>query len=160
MGLRPTQHRCAAEALLRRLRKDGAPSPVHPLVDLCKAASRAFAIPLAVFDLAGVEGGLLVRPATVAKPFLTLGSVEERPDCGAVIFADAGGWAHLRRWTHRQGGRSAVRSSTSEALIVAEALHVAGREDVARLMTLPNRLTGIWPQARLSDVSPLGGEAP
>jgi len=41
MGLKPTQYRCAAEALLR----------LHPLIDLCNAASAAFAIPVAVFAI-------------------------------------------------------------------------------------------------------------
>jgi DNA/RNA-binding domain of Phe-tRNA-synthetase-like protein len=30
MGLKPTQYRCASEALLRRLRKEGTPTPVAP----------------------------------------------------------------------------------------------------------------------------------
>lgn len=32
MGLKPTQYRCAAESLLRRLRKEGHIPPIHPLV--------------------------------------------------------------------------------------------------------------------------------
>src|SRR6516225_993339 len=50
MGLKPTQYRCASEALLRRLRKDGTLPPLHPLVDICNAVSAAFAVPVAVFD--------------------------------------------------------------------------------------------------------------
>src|SRR5215469_2367678 len=46
MGLKPTQYRCAAESLLRRLRKEGALPRLHPLVDLCNAVSLAFAIPV------------------------------------------------------------------------------------------------------------------
>ena len=42
MGLDPTQYRCASEALLRRLRKDGTLPPLHPLVDVCNAVSAAF----------------------------------------------------------------------------------------------------------------------
>ena len=49
-GLKPTQCRCAAEALLRRLRKESLLPPLHPLVDLCNAVSVAHAIPIAVFD--------------------------------------------------------------------------------------------------------------
>jgi DNA/RNA-binding domain of Phe-tRNA-synthetase-like protein len=56
MGLKPTQYRCASEALLRRFRKDGALSRLHPLVDMCNAVSAAFAIPVAVFDLDKVTG--------------------------------------------------------------------------------------------------------
>jgi len=45
MGLKPTQYRCASESLLRRYRKQGSLSQLHPLVDLCNATSIAFAIP-------------------------------------------------------------------------------------------------------------------
>src|SRR5690349_19485807 len=54
MGLKPTQYRCAAEALLRRFRKEGSLPQLHPLIDLCNAVSLAFAIPVAVFDAAKI----------------------------------------------------------------------------------------------------------
>src|SRR5689334_19587019 len=56
MGLKPTQYRSAAEALLRRFRREGALPQLHPLVDLCNALSLAYALPVAVFDLDGVDG--------------------------------------------------------------------------------------------------------
>src|SRR5215470_16531545 len=34
MGLKPTQYRCASEALLRRFRKEGSLPAIHPLIDL------------------------------------------------------------------------------------------------------------------------------
>jgi DNA/RNA-binding domain of Phe-tRNA-synthetase-like protein len=43
MGLKPTQYRCASEALLRRFRKDGSLPSIHPLVDVCNAVSLAYA---------------------------------------------------------------------------------------------------------------------
>lgn len=54
MGLEPTRCRCASEALLRRLRKDGSLPRIHPLVDLCNAISVAFAVPVAAFGVAEV----------------------------------------------------------------------------------------------------------
>jgi hypothetical protein len=47
MGLKPTQYRCASEALLRRFRKVGSLPWIHPLVDVCNAVSLAYAIPIA-----------------------------------------------------------------------------------------------------------------
>ena len=41
MGLKPTQYRSASEALLRRFRKEGSLPAIHPLIDLCNAASLA-----------------------------------------------------------------------------------------------------------------------
>ena len=89
MGLKPTQYRCAAEALLRRLRKEGNLPPLHPLVDLCNAMSVAYAIPIAVFDLAHVAGALQVRHATGDEDYLAFSGEHERPDAGEVIFAQA-----------------------------------------------------------------------
>ena len=63
MGLKPTQHRSAAEALLRRFKREGALPRLHPVIDLCNAMSLAFALPVAVFDLAQVDQFLEVRHA-------------------------------------------------------------------------------------------------
>jgi len=63
MGLKPTQYRCASESLLRRFRKEGPLPRVHPLVDLCNAASLRFAIPVAAFDVDRIDGDLEVRYA-------------------------------------------------------------------------------------------------
>jgi DNA/RNA-binding domain of Phe-tRNA-synthetase-like protein len=148
MGLKPTQYRCAAESLLRRYRKEGPLPRIHPLVDLCNAASLAFAIPIAVFDLAQVEQSLEVRLATGAETYLNFGGEPERPELGEVIFADQAGRAHARRWTHRQSGLSAVRGETAGVLIVAEALHEAAAEDVGKLVAaLAAALAQHWPGA-------------
>ena len=63
MGLKPTQYRSAAEALLRRFKREGALPRLHPVIDLCNAMSLAFALPVAVFDLAQVDQFLEVRHA-------------------------------------------------------------------------------------------------
>ncbi len=153
MGLKPTQYRCASEALLRRFRKDGRLPALHPLVDLCNAASMAFAIPVAVFDLGQVEGALEVRHATGTERYETLAGEIEHPNPGEIIFADEAGSAHARRWTNRQSGRSAVRAGTSAVLIVAEALHGTAREDVSRLTrTLQAMLAEAWPAATILEV--------
>jgi DNA/RNA-binding domain of Phe-tRNA-synthetase-like protein len=133
MGLKPTQYRCASEALLRRYRTDGALPWIHPLVDLCNAVSLAFAIPIAVFDLANVMGDLTVRHATGAETYLTFGGATENPNAGEVIFADDAGNAHARRWCNRQSALSAIRPSTHDVLIVCEAMHDGGNKDVAEL---------------------------
>ncbi len=132
MGLKPTQYRSASEALLRRFRKEGSLPAIHPLIDLCNAASLASAIPIAVFDLSNVSDFLHVRRAVGNESYLTFADETENPEPGEVIFADAEGRAHARRWTNRQSGHSAIRPQTAHALIVAEAMHETAREDVAR----------------------------
>src|SRR5208282_3249790 len=119
MGLKPTQYRCASEALLRRLRKDGALPRLHPLVNVCNAVSAAFATPVAVFDLDKVTGRLDVRYADGDEDYLTFSGETEHPGPHEVIFADQAGHVHARRWCNRQSGRSAAADSTATVLIVA-----------------------------------------
>lgn len=146
MGLKPTQYRCASESLLRRFRKEGSLPPLHPLVDLCNAVSLAFAIPIAVFDLGNVAHSLEVRHAQGDETYLTFGGETENPEPGEVVFADAQGRAHARRWTNRQSGLSAVRAGTASVLIVAEAMHATAADDVRRLVeTLAQVLPEAWP---------------
>lgn len=146
MGLKPTQYRCASESLLRRFAKERALPRIHPLVDLCNACSLAFAIPVAVFDLGKVTKGLQVRYAHGDERYLSFSGELERPDPKEVIFADNAGRAHARRWTNRQSGHSAVQDATSEALIVAEAMHDTAERDVRNLTTtLAERLATAWP---------------
>ena len=134
MGLKPTQYRCASEALLRRLRKDGSLPRLHPLVDLCNAVSAACAIPIAVFDLANVAGALEVRRADGDEDCLSFGGEHERPEPGEVVFADAQRRVHARRWCNRQSAWSAIRPETAEVLIVAEAMHDTAACDVRELL--------------------------
>ncbi|NRQ13271.1 B3/B4 domain-containing protein [Ensifer sesbaniae] len=145
MGLKPTQYRSASEALLRRFRKEGSLPAIHPLIDLCNAASLAFAIPIAVFDLERVTDFLLVRRALGNETYLTFSGEVECPEPGEVIFADGEGRAHARRWTNRQSGHSAIRPQTTRALIVAEALHETARDDVERLtIVLSEAIAAAW----------------
>jgi len=148
MGLKPTQYRCASESLLRRFRKENALPPLHPLVDLCNAVSLAFAIPIAVFDIAKVQQQLEVRYATGAENYLSFGGEIEHPEVGEVVFTDAAepaANAHARRWTNRQSGRSAVSPATSTVRIVAEALHEQAPSQVPELVeTLAAGIAETW----------------
>jgi DNA/RNA-binding domain of Phe-tRNA-synthetase-like protein len=145
MGLKPTQYRCASESLLRRFRKEGTLPRLHPLVDLCNAASLAFAIPVAVLDLAKISGDLEVRYAAGDEKYLTFSGEVEHPAAGEVIFADEAGQAHARRWTNRQSGLSAVQDGTADVLIVAEALHDSAAADVPGLTAaLAAELAAVW----------------
>lgn len=133
MGLKPTQVRCAAEALLRRLRLEGSLPHVGPVVDLCNAISAAAAIPLAIFDLDHIAGDLDVTFAKGDELFATFSGAVETPETGEVIFRDAAGMAHARRWVHRQGAIAAVTLTTRRALMVAEAMHEGAEIDLARM---------------------------
>lgn len=145
MGLKPTQYRCASEALLRRLSREGSLPSIHPLVDLCNAVSMAYGVPVAALDLGRVDGDLEVRYADGTEVYETFAGDTEHPEPGEVSFVDAAGRAHARRWTNRQSGWSAVRPATSEVLIVAEALHPDAHSDIEALVAhLSAALTATW----------------
>jgi len=145
LGYKPTQYRCAAEALLRRFRREGDLPRVHPLVDVCNAISLAFALPVAVFDRAGVEGDLEVRPAEGGEEHVGFGGEIECAEPGEVIFADTARHAHARRWTFRQSRRSTVSADTRNVLIVAEGLHPSAATDVPALLdALAGALANVW----------------
>ena len=145
MGLKPTQYRCASEALLRRFRKDGTLPRLHPLVDVCNAVSLAFAVPVAVFDVAKITGRLEVRYAAGDEDYLTFSGQTEHPGPREVIFADQARQVHARRWTNRQSGLSAVQGSTATALIVAEAMHDSASSEVPGLIAaVTGELNAIW----------------
>lgn len=145
MGLKPTQYRCASEALLRRLHKDDSLPQIHPLVDLCNHLSASTAIPIAVFDTGRIDGDLTVRPADGTERYETFSGEVEHPAAGEVVFADDVGRAHARRWTNRQSATSAIRDTTREVLIVVEAFHDGADHDVpALLATLAAHLGDLW----------------
>ncbi|MDR2983731.1 MAG: hypothetical protein LBV34_02715 [Nocardiopsaceae bacterium] len=153
MGLKPTQYRCASESLLRRFRKEDELPRLHPLVDLCNAVSLAYATPIAVLDVAKVASYVRVRYAAGDEEYLTFAGELEHPAAGEVVFADDAGQAHARRWTNRQSALSAVRDTTSRALIVAEALHAPAAADVPELLeTIAGEIEAQWSVRPLATV--------
>lgn len=145
MGLKSTQYRCASESLLRRFKKEGSLPQIHPLIDVCNAISLAFAIPVAVFDVSEIAEYVEVRYATGDETYLTFSGEIENPDVDEVIFADAAGRAHARRWTNRQSGYSAIRDTTGVVLIVAEAMHSSAPADIQRLTgAIADEVNAIW----------------
>jgi DNA/RNA-binding domain of Phe-tRNA-synthetase-like protein len=145
MGLKPTQYRCASESLLRRFRKEGDLPRIHPLIDLCNAASIAYALPVAALDAGKVVWPLQVRPASGSETYLSFSGEVEHPESSEVTFADAQGQAHARRWTHRQSGLSAIRDKTRSVLIVIEAVHASAAADTQALAAaLAEAIEDVW----------------
>ena len=130
-GVDPTGYRSAAEALLRRLTKHGDIPSIGTLVDLGNLVSIRYALPVAVFDLAAIRGGLTVQFAAGDESFTDLGSgTTEAPDAGEVVFIDEAGHVAARRWCWRQSADSASRASTTEILVTVEGHHDGARADV------------------------------
>ena len=131
-GVDPTAYRSAAEALLRRLTKQGSIPSINALVDIGNLVSIRYALPVAVFDQRAMTGGTTVRFATGSETFTDLGSGErESPEAGEVIFADEAGLVSARRWCWRQSAESASGPTTTEVLVTVEGHHDGAADDVA-----------------------------
>lgn len=145
MGLKPTKYRSAAEALLRRFKREDDLPRLHPLVDLCNAISLAFALPVAVFDLDHVKDYLEVRRATGDEQYLAFSGEIETPPPDEIIFADAARRVHARRWTFRQSRQSTITHDTTRGLIVSEGLHETAGADIRSLINaLEADITPVW----------------
>lgn len=131
-GVDPTQYRSAAESLLRRLTKKGDIPSIHPLVDIGNMVSIRYALPVAMIDLDGITPPLYARFAAGDERFQDLGDgADETPAPGEVIFAQADGTVHARRWCWRQSVDSAAGPDTQNLLVTIEAQHAGGGADVS-----------------------------
>lgn len=150
-GVKPTQYRNAAEALLRRLSKHGDIPSINLLVDLGNLISIRYALPVAFFDQAAVSGTTTVRFADGSETFTDLGSEEPvHPEAGEVVFVDDAGRVSARRWCWRQSAQSATGPTTTSALVTVEGHHDDAAADVgAAIVDLTELLRTYQSQARL-----------
>ena len=149
-GTKPTQYRNAAEALLRRLTKQGEIPSLNLLVDLGNLVAVRHRLPVAVLDTAAMTGSLTVRFADGSESFTGLGAGESSPDPGEVVFADEAGEVSARRWCWRQSATSATGPETSAALFTAEAHHATAAADAQRAVAdIAALLAEHQPAARL-----------
>jgi DNA/RNA-binding domain of Phe-tRNA-synthetase-like protein len=131
-GIDPTQYRSAAEALLRRLTKQGELPSIGTLVDIGNLVSIRHALPVAVIDRRAIAGGIDVRFARGDEFWADLGSsASEHPDAGEVIFADDNDDVIARRWCWRQSLASAARDDTADVVVTVEGHHEGASEAVA-----------------------------
>lgn len=131
-GVKPTQYRNAAEALLRRLTKQGSIPTINTLVDLGNLVAVRHRLPVAIFDQKAVSGATTVRFAAGDEWFTDLGSGQAgHPEVGEVVFVDEMQLVSARRWCWRQSAQSAAGPDTTEVLITVEGHHEEAARDVA-----------------------------
>jgi len=130
-GVDPTQYRSAAEALLRRLTKQGEIPSIGTLVDIANLVSIRHAVPVAIFDTRSIHGDIEVRFARGQERWADLGSsTTERPEPGEVIFVDETDVVVARRWCWRQSAQSAASDATTDILVTVEGHHEDARPAV------------------------------
>lgn len=123
-GAKPNRTPCSAQALRKRVLKDGSMPSINPVVDLYNAVSLRYAIPV---------GGENAQ-AYVGHPFLTLAdgtevfdtvmngeATTEHPEPGEVIWRDEVG-VTCRRWNWRQGVRTRLDNTHGYMWFVLESL--------------------------------------
>jgi DNA/RNA-binding domain of Phe-tRNA-synthetase-like protein len=154
-GVDPTAYRSAAEALLRRLTKQGSVPSINGLVDIGNLVAIRYALPVAMFDQRTASGGTTVRFANGSERFTDLGSGDtESPDPGEVIFIDEAGLVSARRWCWRQSAESASGATTTEVLVTVEGHHDGADADVAAAVADLEELLRVYvaPRALASGV--------
>ncbi len=131
-GVNPTKYRSAAEALLRRLDKQGDIPGINNLVDIGNLVSIRYALPVAIVDTRQLAGPITVHLAAGNERFIELDDATPvQPDPGEVVFTDATGLVVARRWCWRQSMESAARADTTTALVTVEAHHADAHADIA-----------------------------
>ena len=130
-GVDPTAYRSAAEALLRRLTKQGSIPSINVLVDIGNLVAIRYGLPVAMFDQRTVTGGTTVRFAAGTESFTDLGSGERETGRGR-------GDLHRRRGPRQCAAlvlaavrRECVRSGPAEVLVTVEGHHDDAEADIA-----------------------------
>jgi DNA/RNA-binding domain of Phe-tRNA-synthetase-like protein len=129
-GVKPSKTRSSIEALLRSV-KTGRLHAINPLVDLYNVMSLKRLLPCGGEDLATVAGPLRLTRALGDEPFVPLGGSEnEPPPPGAVIYRDDIGVV-CSCWNWREAERTKLTESTTDAILVIEALPPMSRAELA-----------------------------
>ncbi|MFJ3463457.1 B3/4 domain-containing protein [Achromobacter spanius] len=137
-GAKPQRTPCSAEALRRRVLRDGALPAINPVVDLYNAISLRYALPVGGENLHAYSGNPVLTIADGSESFDTLKEgrpATERPEKGEVIWRDDLG-VTCRRWNWRQGVRTRIEADATEFWFIleslpampADALHAAAQE--------------------------------
>ncbi|PKA45076.1 B3/B4 domain-containing protein [Rhizobium sullae] len=123
-GSKPKRTPCSAQALRRRVLKDGSIPSINPIVDLYNAVSLKYAIPVGGENYDAYLGRPLLTVADGSETFETVMNGEaviENPLPGEVIWRDDAG-ATCRRWNWRQGTRTRLDAAAGRMWFVLESL--------------------------------------
>ncbi len=140
-GAKPSRTPCSAQALRRRVLKDGVLPSINPVVDLYNAVSLRFAVPVGGENIDAYLGSPRLTIADGTEAFDTTANgapVIEHPDRGEVIWRDDLG-VTCRRWNWRQGSRTRLDALTGRMWFVLEGLETMpadALDEAARFLEL------------------------
>ncbi|MER7175924.1 B3/B4 domain-containing protein [Streptomyces mesophilus] len=123
-GAKPNRTRNSAEALAKRALSDAGLPRINTLVDVYNAISVAHLIPVGGEDLDRIQGGMRLIRASGAEDFVTVVSGEQvvdHPEAGEVVWCDDQG-VTCRRWNWRQGPRTCLDDTSTNALFLLEGM--------------------------------------
>ncbi|WP_447825341.1 B3/B4 domain-containing protein [Aeromonas salmonicida] len=123
-GAKPQRTPCSAEALRKRVARDGSLPSIDPVVDLYNAISIEYAIPVGGENLTTYEGMPRLVVADGSELFDTMKGGEvahESPEPGEVVWRDDKG-VTCRRWNWRQGVRTRLSVESSMMWFILESL--------------------------------------
>jgi len=123
-GAKPNRTPCSAQALRKRVLKDGALPAINPVVDLYNAISLRYAVPVGGENLGAYVGVPRLTIADGSEAFDTMSNGEpaiEHPLPGEVVWRDDVG-VTCRRWNWRQGTRTRLNGNEQSMWFVLEVL--------------------------------------
>ncbi|MEH6401041.1 MULTISPECIES: B3/4 domain-containing protein [Pantoea] len=123
-GAKAKRTPCSAEALRKRVLRDGALPAIDPVVDLYNAISIRYALPVGGENIAAYAGEPRLVIADGSERFDTVKEGEvvyESPEPGEVIWRDDQG-VTCRRWNWRQGVRTRLDASAQQMWFILESL--------------------------------------
>ncbi len=116
-GAKPQRTPCSAEALWRRLPRDGTLASINAIVDLYNAVSVTYAVPVGGEDLSAYAGPPRLVRAVGNEFFETTRdgqSALEMVEAGEVVWRDDEG-VTCRRWNWRQTSRTRISVATTDS---------------------------------------------
>lgn len=123
-GAKPKRTPCSADALRKRVQRDGTMAAIDPIVDLYNAVSIRFAIPVGGENVAAYVGNPQLTRADGSESFDVYKEgvlSHESPEPGEVVWRDDAG-VTCRRWNWRQGVRTRLSIEQTQMWFVLERL--------------------------------------
>ncbi|MGB9704927.1 MAG: B3/4 domain-containing protein [Pyrobaculum sp.] len=126
LGIDPTKQRPAQEALLRRVLR-GEPLPrINPAVDAGNAASIKYMVPIGLYDIAKIRGGVLrIRFSRKGEVFRPIGGTPIELDNQIVLASDS---QILHIYPYRDSVETKIEEPTRDILVVVAGVAGVGEE--------------------------------